>query len=173
MTQKLTPKQEQFCQEYLIDLNGTQAAIRAGYSAKTGHEQAAQLLAKLSIQARIAELRQSQQERTQLNADWVIDRLRKIADFDIRSVCTYSVESGWQFKPIAEWDESAFATITLQGVDKNGNPRIKAESKAVALESLAKHIGMYQTEIQPIRFPDLLNVGVYPVTLDDPENCEY
>ena len=54
---KLNPKQEAFCREYLLDSNGTQAAIRAGYSEKTANEQAAQHLAKLSIKERIAELR--------------------------------------------------------------------------------------------------------------------
>ena len=46
----LTPRQARFVEEYLKDLNGTQASIRAGYSAKTANEQAAQNLAKLSIQ---------------------------------------------------------------------------------------------------------------------------
>lgn len=54
---KLTPKQETFCQEYLVDLNGAAAARRAGYSEKTAHEQAAQLLAKLNISERIEELK--------------------------------------------------------------------------------------------------------------------
>lgn len=56
---KITPKQQRFCDEYLVDLNATQAAIRAGYSAKTANEQAARLLAKVSIKefidARMAE----------------------------------------------------------------------------------------------------------------------
>lgn len=53
----LTPKQEQFCIEYLIDFNGTAAAIRAGYSPKTARQIAAQNLSKLNIQNRIRELR--------------------------------------------------------------------------------------------------------------------
>jgi phage terminase small subunit len=55
---KLTDKQEMFCKEYLIDLNATQAAIRAGYSKKTANEQGSQNLVKLSIQKRIAELKE-------------------------------------------------------------------------------------------------------------------
>ena len=51
----MTDKQERFCEEYMIDLNATQAAIRAGYSPKTANEQGSQLLAKLSIQNRIAQ----------------------------------------------------------------------------------------------------------------------
>ena len=54
----ITPKQQRFCEEYVIDLNGTQAAIRAGYSAKTANEQSSQLLAKLHIQDCIKGLQQ-------------------------------------------------------------------------------------------------------------------
>ena len=53
-TQELTDRQARFCEEYLIDLNATQAAIRAGYSEKTAREQAAQNLSKLNIQEKIA-----------------------------------------------------------------------------------------------------------------------
>jgi len=53
----LSAKQEQFCQEYLVDYNGTQAAIRAGYSPKTAMEQASRLLSKVKISDRLAELR--------------------------------------------------------------------------------------------------------------------
>lgn len=52
---QLTPKQERFVAEYLVDLNATQAAIRAGYSAKTANEQGARLLANVSIASAIAE----------------------------------------------------------------------------------------------------------------------
>jgi phage terminase small subunit len=56
MKDKLTTKQKIFCQEYLIDLNATQAAIRAGYSKRTANEQGSQNLAKLSIQNCITDL---------------------------------------------------------------------------------------------------------------------
>ena len=76
---KLTPKQARFVQEYLIDLNAAQAAIRAGYSAKTarviGHEN----LTKPDIAAAIKKAMAERAERTELTADWVVDELRKIA----------------------------------------------------------------------------------------------
>ena len=76
---KLTPKQARFVQEYLIDLNAAQAAIRAGYSAKTarviGHEN----LTKPDIAAAIEKAMAERAERTRLTADWVVDELRKIA----------------------------------------------------------------------------------------------
>jgi hypothetical protein len=76
---KLTPKQARFVQEYLIDLNAAQAAIRAGYSAKTarviGHEN----LTRPEIAAAIEKAMAERAERTGLTADWVVDELRKIA----------------------------------------------------------------------------------------------
>lgn len=69
---KLTPKQEMFCREYLIDLNGTQAAIRAGYSAKTAGQIAEQNLKKLEIQSYLEELKGERQESTKITAEWVL-----------------------------------------------------------------------------------------------------
>lgn len=75
---KLTGKQEQFCHEYLVDNCGTQAAIRAGYSEHTANEIAAQNLAKLSIQKRIAELRAEVIEKTKMSPEWVLKRLSDV-----------------------------------------------------------------------------------------------
>lgn len=76
---KLTEKQKRFCEEYLIDLNATQAAIRAGYSSKTANRIAAQNLSKLDIQNYISELRNNQSNRTGITADTVLKELEKIA----------------------------------------------------------------------------------------------
>ena len=76
----LTPKQEMFCLEYVVDMNGTQAAIRAGYSKRTANEQAAQLLAKPSIKQRVQELLAERARRVKLSADWVLARLRAEAE---------------------------------------------------------------------------------------------
>jgi len=74
---KLTAQQSRFVDEYLIDLNGTQAAIRAGYSAKTANVKAAQLLAKVNIQEAIQERMNYRQERTQIDADFVLHGIVK------------------------------------------------------------------------------------------------
>lgn len=76
---RMTPKQTRFCEEYLVDLNATQAAIRAGYSPKTTNQIASQKLAKLKIQHTIMELRQQITERTQVTIDRVLKRLAEIA----------------------------------------------------------------------------------------------
>lgn len=67
----MTPKQEKFCAEYLIDLNGTQAAIRAGYSPKTADRIANQNLRKLEIKNRIQELRAKEFKKTIATAEEV------------------------------------------------------------------------------------------------------
>ncbi len=78
----LTPKQARFVEEYLIDLNATQAAIRAGYSAKTANEQGAQLLAKLSIRQAVAEAQAIRSKRTEITQDEVIQGLKKEATLE-------------------------------------------------------------------------------------------
>jgi phage terminase small subunit len=74
----LTDKQEKFCQEYLIDLNGTQAAIRAGYSEKTANEQATRLLANVSIIHRLSELRKPLAEKVGITQEMVLNELAKV-----------------------------------------------------------------------------------------------
>lgn len=77
---KLTPKQKAFCEEYLIDLNATQAAIRAGYSEKTAKEQGCQHLTKLNIQTRIIELQSARSERTEITSDYVLTGIRETTE---------------------------------------------------------------------------------------------
>jgi len=73
---KLTPKQEMFCKEYIIDLNATQAAIRAGYSEKTANEQGARLLANVSISEKIRELINQRSARVEITADYVLQTIK-------------------------------------------------------------------------------------------------
>lgn len=73
---KLTPKQAAFVCEYLVDLNATQAAIRAGYSAKTARAQAARLLTKVNIQEAVVEGKAVRAERVEVDQDFVIKRLK-------------------------------------------------------------------------------------------------
>lgn len=77
---KLTPKQEAFIREYMVDLNATQAAIRAGYSGKNTDKIGSQLLGKSRVKAAIIEAQKERAERVQLDADWVLARLKLISD---------------------------------------------------------------------------------------------
>lgn len=76
----LTDKQEAFCQEYLLDLNATQAAIRAGYSESTAQEQGSRLLSNVIVASRVRELMSGRAERVQVDADWVLGRLIEISN---------------------------------------------------------------------------------------------
>lgn len=80
----LTAKQQRFVSEYLIDLNATQAAIRAGYSAKTGYAQGCRLLKDAEVQQAIAEQQEQRQERLEITQDDVIRGLWRIAEDDER-----------------------------------------------------------------------------------------
>lgn len=77
----MTPKQERFVREYLIDLNATKAAERAGYSPKTANEQGARLLANVSIRAAVAMAQAERAVRTQIDADYVLKGLKEEAEF--------------------------------------------------------------------------------------------
>ena len=78
---KLTPKQQRFVDEYLIDLNATQAAIRAGYSLKTAEQQGFQLLKKTSVSEAIEQSQQERQKRTLVTQDDVIRGLLTEAEW--------------------------------------------------------------------------------------------
>lgn len=80
MAGKLNEKQEAFCREYIIDLNATQAAIRAGYSAKTARAIGCKLLTNADIQSRIAELMKERSNRAQIDADWVLTAAKRVYD---------------------------------------------------------------------------------------------
>ena len=80
---KLTEKQKRFCEEYLVDLNATQAAIRAGYSPKTSSRIAVELLNKTHVLEFLKQLREKQSERTGITADTVLKELEKIAVADV------------------------------------------------------------------------------------------
>ena len=76
---KLTPKQAAFVHEYLVDLNATQAAIRAGYSEKTARSVAAENLAKPNIQQAIQEARDAREKRSMITVEWVLAQIASIA----------------------------------------------------------------------------------------------
>ena len=75
----LTPKQQRFVEEYLIDLNATQAAIRAGYSEKTAQEQSSRLLSNVMVQEAVQKAKNKLSERTELTVDMVVNGLLKEA----------------------------------------------------------------------------------------------
>ena len=87
----LEPRQQRFVDEYLIDLNATQAAIRAGYSKKTAQEQSSRLLSNVMVSAAVEAARKMQQERTQIAADAVLREAWNIAIADVRELVQVKV----------------------------------------------------------------------------------
>ena len=145
---KLTAKQQRFIEEYLIDLNATQAAIRAGYSVKTANEQGSQLLAKLSIQQAIAEKMAERSKRTGVNQDRVVLELAKIAFVKMTDV----VDSNGRIRAGATEDDlSCIESIKYKESDKEYGGSIEREvkiaSKLKALELLGKHLGMWNDKV--------------------------
>lgn len=145
---KLTEKQQRFVDEYLIDLNATQAAIRAGYSVKTANEQGSQLLAKLSIQQAISEKMAERSKRTGVNQDRVVLELAKIAFVKMTDI----VDSYGKIKDTATSDdlaciESMKYKESESDTGSSVEREVKISPKLKALELLGKHLGMWNDKL--------------------------
>lgn len=165
MARKLTDKQQRFVDEYLIDLNATQAAIRAGYSVKTANEQGSQLLAKLSIQQAIAEKMAERSRRTGVNQDRVVLELAKIAFVKLTDI----IDEKGKIKDTATEDDLACLegykykysdTDSGYSVERE----VKLSSKMKALELLGKHLGMWNDKVD-------LNVAL-PIVISGSDELE-
>lgn len=162
---KLTEKQQRFVDEYLIDLNATQAAIRAGYSAKTANEQGCQNLAKLSIQQAIAEHMAERSKRTGINQDRIVLELAKIAFVKMTDI----VDEEGRIRPDATDDDlSCIESVKYkESSSMNGDSverEVKISSKLKALELLGKHLGMWNDKID-------VNVAI-PVVISGEDDLE-
>lgn len=118
----LTKKQKKFCEEYIIDGNGTQACIRSGYSARCAKEQATRMLTKAHIQKYLAELRSELKKDTIASAQEVRERLTKFIRGEEHEECLFNSESGIQSgkKQIVPKDKlkAMEILIKLEGWDK-------------------------------------------------------
>ena len=146
----MTPKQERFCSEYVIDLNATQAAIRAGYSEKTANRIASENLSKPDIQNRISKLTADATERNNITVDRVLQEFAAIAFLDPIDLFN---EDG-SMKQLAEMPESARRAIGgieikeyFEGrgddVQRINLTKIKIIDKRAALGDLGKYLGMF------------------------------
>ena len=128
---KLTDKQKQFVEEYVVDLNATQAAIRAGYSEQTGYSIGQRLLKKVEVQEAIQQAQNKRSERTQITQDEVIRRLIENVDISMGKKAT---------------------VITIPSKSENGEvmgndvAQFVYEPSAAnkALELLGKHLGIFK-----------------------------
>lgn len=157
----LTAKQELFVQEYLIDLNATQAAIRAGYSQKTAGSQGFDLLIKPEIAKAIAAAQQKRAERTGITQDRVLQELARIAFFDLRKL----YRDDGSLKAMHELDDDAAAVLAgVDVVETKGNAviggedglrhipeftkKVKIPDKVAALGLAMRHLGMLKDKTE-------------------------
>ena len=141
MRMALTLKQKMFIDEYLVDLNATQAAIRAGYSPKTAKDIASQNLAKLNIRIEIDKRMAERSKRVGMNADRVLQELGKLAFVKIEDVIDF--ETG-RIKPTATSDDlAAIQSIKIKPGEYGTEREIKFYDKKAILELLGKHLGLW------------------------------
>lgn len=126
----ITPKQERFCQEYIVDYNGAQAAVRAGYAANSARKTASRLLTNADILARVRKLQREQTARLALTQDYVLQQL-----VDTYRCCR-------EPEPVLVYDPDA------GGMVESGKYQFDSKGALRALELIGKHLGMYQDKLK-------------------------
>lgn len=168
---ELNDRQEKFCYEYCMDLNATQAAIRAGYSENTARSQASQLLTKLNIQARIRYLQDNLAETAGLSRLRVLNEHMKMAFSSIAHLHNTWI-SRKNFEELTEDQKSCIAEIdTKIKTEYQYNPgtekkepisveyvRIKLYDKQKALDSISKMLGFDAPTRIDVNLPQLPSI---------------
>lgn len=146
----LTPKQERFVQEYIVDLNASAACLRAGYRSKNPDVDGYNLLVKPSISSAIQTHIKEREKRTEVTADMVVQQLYKIAYCDITRFVTWGAD-GIDIKPSGEVDGTIIAEvsddITDYGSHKRTKKKLKLPDRMKALELLGRHTGAFDNDI--------------------------
>lgn len=142
----MTPKQQRFVEEYLVDSNATQAALRAGYSPKTANEQSARLLANVSISAAIKAAQTEIAKKLGLDAQWVLQRLKVVSDRSVQAV------------PVLDHEGN-----------ETGEYRFDSTGANRATELIGKYLSMFD-EKHVVSGP---NGGPIPVKLYDFDQSKY
>jgi phage terminase small subunit len=141
---KLSDKQKLFADEWLIDMNATQAAIRAGYSAKTANEQGSRLLANVNVRAYLDQRMAEHSRRTGVNQERIIRELARIAFLDPTKLV--NMDTAELVDEAAEDDRAAIASVkvkTMSGDVEMIEREVKFGDKLKALELLGKRYGMW------------------------------
>lgn len=160
----LTPKQQRFVDEYLLDLNATQAAIRAGYSQKTARQIGNRMLTNVDIQSAIEKSMQSRAGRTEITQDMVLRELAKIGFSDIRKLVrwgnteivsgvddegepTVEVHHGLCLVGADNIDDATAAAISEISEGREGL-KVKLHDKKGALVDIGRHLGMFKDRVE-------------------------
>lgn len=145
---KLTAKQKRFIEEYLIDLNATQAAIRAGYSPHSARDIGSENLTKPHIRARVEEALAERSKRTGINADRVVRELARIAFVNAADLINF--ETATIAEGASEDDTAAIASVRVKTIPTDAGEGVEREiricDKLKALELLGKHLGMFNND---------------------------
>ena len=155
----MTPKQVRFTEEYLVDLNGTKAAIRAGFSKKTARQQGQRLLTNVDIQEAIAVGMEERSKRTEVTADRVVTELAKLGFANAGEYFKWG-PGGITLKDQEELtpdQQAAVAEVSQTITDKGGTIRLKLHDKRAALVDLGRHLGIFKDGIDlTVRYEDAL-----------------
>ncbi|AWC21391.1 Terminase small subunit [Aminobacter sp. MSH1] len=146
---ELTAKQARFVEEYVLDLNATQAAIRAGYAEKSASVEGARLLANAKVGEAVAAGLKARSERTKIDADWVLTRLAEEAEADLSDL----YDDNGHLKPMKEWPKiwrkglvAGIETLTeFETVDGKKEPvgvvrKIRLSDRIKRVELIGKHV---------------------------------
>ncbi len=166
----LTPKQEAFVNEYLIDLNATQSAIRAGYSEKTADQQACRMLTNVKVAEAITKAQAARSAKTGIDAAWVLTRLTQEATADLADI----IGDSGELRPISEWPliwrQGLVTGVDVQenvveGVKTGQTIKVKLSDRIKRIELIGKHV-----DVQAFR-DQILQTGAITlnVTQDDAE----
>lgn len=143
----MTKKQKRFVEEYLIDLNATQAAIRAGYSPDSAKEIGSENLTKPNIAKAIDQAIAERSRRTGVNADRVVRELAKIAFVNAGEVV--DLDTALLMDKISDDDMAAIQSVKVKTFGEDGIEReVKLADKLKALELLGKHLGLFKDKVE-------------------------
>lgn len=140
----LTPKQQRFVEEYLIDLNATQAAVRAGYSPANADSIGYQLLRKTPVSNAISAAIKARSERTRVDADWVLMRLVAEVEADLADL--FDPDSG-EVLPVSDWPpvwrSGLVAGLTVSGsTSRSYVSKLGLSDRLRRLELIGRHVGV-------------------------------
>jgi phage terminase small subunit len=138
----LTPRQQRFVAEYVVDLNATQASIRAGYSPNGARVRGTHLLANSNIQDALGHAQEGRRLRVGLEADDVVRQLAVLAFANISDFVTWN-DGGVRLRPSETVDQSKLSAVQSVTSGQHG-VTVRLHDKLRALELLAKHLGMFQ-----------------------------
>ena len=140
-----TPRQRRFVEEYLVDLNATRAAKRAGYSAKSATGRGSKLLRNPAVAAAIEKAQEKRAARTRVSADRVVTEIAKVAFGDPRRLFSWG-PGGIELRESSELTEAEAALVSEVSETRTaagGTRRVKLHCKMTALTALGKHLGLF------------------------------